>query len=69
MFWTSMPVPKTAQVEMEAGSLNIAGRLVAPFGRHSDAYDIVRPRAFMNCKAHYDDDDDDDDMILFKNII
>ena len=52
---------------MEAGSLNISGHLVAPFGRHSDAYEIVRSRPFMSCIAH--DDDDNDDMMLFKNII
>jgi len=52
---------------MEAGSLNISGYLVAPFGRHSDAYEIVRPRPFMSCKGY--DDDDDDALILFKNII
>jgi hypothetical protein len=57
------------QVEIEAGSLNIADHLVVPFGIHADAYEIVRPRPFMSCKAHDDDDDDDDDMILFKNII
>jgi hypothetical protein len=50
---------------MEAGSFNIAGRLVAPFGRYSDAYEIDSPRHFMSCKAR----DDDDDMLLFKNII
>ena len=38
MFWTSFHVLRTVQVEMEAGSLNIFGRLVVPFGRHSDAH-------------------------------
>jgi hypothetical protein len=38
-----------------------------PFSCAVDAYEIVRPRPFMSCKAH--DDDDDDDMILFKDII
>ena len=67
MFWISFHALRTVQVEMEAGSLNISGHLVAPFGRHSDAYEIVRSRPFMSCIAH--DDDDNDDMILFKNII
>jgi len=66
MFWTSFHEMRTVQVEMEAGSLNMAGHLVAPFGRHRDTYETVRPRPFMSCKAH---DDDDDDMIVFKNII
>ena len=48
---------------MAKGSLNIAGHLVAPFGRPSGAYEIVRPRPVTSCKAH-----DDDDMLLFKNI-
>jgi len=38
MFWTIFHVLRTVQVEMEAGSLNMSGSLVVPFGRHSDAH-------------------------------
>jgi hypothetical protein len=68
MFWTSFNVLRIVQVEIEAGSLNLSGHLVAPFGRRSDASEIVRSRAFMICKSHdYDDDNNNNNnMILFK---
>jgi hypothetical protein len=69
MFWTSFHVLRIVQDKTKAGSLNIVGHLVAPFGRHSNAYEIVRPRPFMSCKFHDDDNDDNDDDMILLNII